>query len=444
MAGARSTALQALLRVEKEDGYSNLVLDAALDSAALSRRDSALASAIYYGVLERRIFLDYLLGFYSRTPVAKLSPAVRDILRIGAYQIRFLDKIPDSAAVNECVQLAKENGAFRAAGFVNAVLRSLLRAPEKFCLPDREKQPLLWRSIVSSCPQNLISFWRKAYGPRLADEILEGSAAKPDLFLRVNNTRAGEQELLDRLLGEGIAAEPAPWPEGAVRVRGAGDLRRSACFAEGLFHVQDMASQLCCRVLAPEPGERVLDVCAAPGGKAFTLAERMENRGRVEAFDLYPARVRLIRQGAERLGLSAVRAAVRDAAAPPQGLAPADRVLCDVPCSGLGVIRRKPEIRYKFQASIDSLPDLQYRILCKASESVRSGGTLVYSTCTLNPAENGEVASRFCRENAGFEPLAISLPEGVRRVAAEPENQLTLFPRAGGSDGFFISAFRKR
>ena len=444
MAGARSPALKALLRVEEEKGYSNLVLDAALGATALSPRDRALAAAIYYGVLERRITLDYILGFYSRTPVAKLSPAVREILRVGAYQLRYLERVPASAAVNECVKLAKENGEARAAGLVNAVLRSMLREPDKARFPDRKAQPLRWRSVFYSCPEDLISFWQKSYGACLADKILEGTAAKPDLFLRVNNTRISEQQLLDKLHGEGIDAEPAPWPDGAVRVRGAGDLRRSGCFADGLFHVQDIASQLCCRILAPEPGERVLDVCAAPGGKTFTLAERMENRGEIEAFDLYPARVRLIQTGAGRLGLSIVHAASRDAAAPQPGPDPADRVLCDVPCSGLGVIRRKPEIRYKFEASIDSLPDLQYRILSKASESVRNGGVLVYSTCTLNPAENEGVAGRFTRENRCFEPLALSLPEGVERAHGEPENQLTLFPRAGGSDGFFISAFRKR
>ena len=445
MAGARSAALKALLRVEKEDSYSNLVLDSALNSSGLDGRDQALATAIFYGVLEKRITLDFVIGTFSRTPVEKLSPTVREILRIGVYQIRFLEKIPPSAAVNECVLLAKKNGEFRAAGFVNAVLRNLLRTPERVRLPSEEREPVKYRSILYSCPEELVAFWREQYGPELADRILRGSSEKPDFFIRVNNTRTSEQQLLERLRAEGIEAEPAPWPDGALRVvKNAAALKHSACFREGLFHVQDIASQLCCRLLDPRPGERAADVCAAPGGKTFTIAEWMENRGEVVSCDVYPQRVGLIGSGAERLGLSAVRTLVRDAADPQTDLPAADRVLCDVPCSGLGVIRRGPEIRYKFPMSLDSLPDLQYRILCKSAPLVERGGVLVYSTCTLNPAENAGVAGRFLREAEDFEPLSLCLPGGIERVLDEPANQLTLIPEPHGSDGFFISAFRKR
>ena len=445
MAGARSAALKALLRVETEDSYSNLVLDSVLDSSGLDGRDQALATAIFYGVLEKRITLDSIIGTFSRTPVRKLSPTVREILRVGVYQIRYLEKIPPSAAVNECVTLAKKNGEFRAAGFVNAVLRNLLRSPEKVRLPDENREPVRYRSIRYSCPEELVTFWREQYGPETADRILRGSSEKPDFFIRVNNTRTSEQQLLERLRAEGIEAEPVPWPEGALRVtKNAGALRNSPCFQEGLFHVQDLASQLCCRALDPQPGERVVDVCAAPGGKTFTLAERMENRGEVVSCDVYPQRVRLVDSGAKRLGLTAVHAQVRDAADPQEKLPPAARVLCDVPCSGLGVIRRKPEIRYKFPMSLDSLPDLQYRILCKSAALVERGGVLVYSTCTLNPAENAGVAGRFLREAEDFEPLPLCLPGGIERAVEEPPHQLTLIPEPHGSDGFFISAFCKR
>lgn len=444
MASARKTALKALLRVDRESGYSNLVLDSEFGADGLPARDRALAAALFYGVLEKRITLDYFLSFYSKIPLGKLSPAVLEILRLGLYQLRFLDRIPPSAAVNESVRLAKENGEFRAAGFVNAVLRGALREPEKAKLPDPEREPLRWRSVYYSCPEPLVVFWRNAYGPALADDILQGMSQKADLFLRANTTRISSAALAEGLRGEGVETEPAPWPEDALRVKNSCDVRASSLFSQGLFHVQDISSQLCCRVLNPQPGELAADVCAAPGGKTFTLAELMENCGRVEAFDLYDARVGLIRSGAERLGLSSVHPSARDALSPAEGLLPADRVLCDAPCSGLGVIRRKPEIRYKFPASIDSLPDLQYRILCRSSSRLKRGGTLVYSTCTLNPAENGEIADRFVHENADFEPLAFSLPSGVRRRLPEPENQLTLFPQPGGPDGFFLSAFRKK
>ena len=445
MPGARSAALKALLRVDGEAGYSNLVLDSVLEASELEIRDRALATALFYGVLEKRITLDYVIGLFSKIPVRKMSPAVREILRMGVYQLRYLEKIPPSAAVNESVKLTRKNGENRSAGFVNAVLRAVLRSPEKIRLPDAEREPLRCRSVKYSCPEGLVAFWQKAYGPETADRILAGAAAKPDIFIRVNNTRISEQQLIDKLKAEGIVAEPAPWPDGALRVtEGAGRLTASSCCRGGLFHVQDIASQFCCRVLDPQPGERVIDVCAAPGGKAFTAAERMENSGEVVACDVYPKRVKLIAQGAERLGLGIVHALERDAASPGVALSPADRVLCDVPCSGLGVIRRKPEIRYKFPLTIDSLPDLQYRILCRSAGLVADGGVLVYSTCTLNPAENGKVAERFLLENAGFEPVGLNLPAGVERVVKEPENQITLIPGEHGPDGFFISVFRKR
>jgi 16S rRNA (cytosine967-C5)-methyltransferase len=445
MAGARSVALKALLRVDGEAGYSNLVLDSMLEAAKLESRDRALATALFYGVLEKRITLDYIIGLFSKLPVKKLSPTVREILRMGVYQIRYLEKIPSSAAVNESVTLAKKNGEFRSAGFVNAVLRAMLRSPEKIHLPDAAREPLRYRSVLYSCPEELVAFWRESYGPETADRILAGAASKPDVFIRVNNTRISEQKLIEKLRNEKIGVQPASWPDGALRVtENAAALPGSACYREGLFHVQDIASQLCCRVLDPQPGEHIIDVCAAPGGKTFTIAERMENRGEVTACDIYPQRARLIETGAERLGLTCVQARVRDAAEPKDSLPQVDRVLCDVPCSGLGVIRRKPEIRYKFPSTIDSLPDLQYLILCRSAELVVSGGTLVYSTCTLNPAENGKVAARFLAEHDGFEPAALRLPDGVNHIIEEPENQITLIPGEHGPDGFFISAFRKR
>lgn len=444
MAGARSAALKGLLRVDGEAGYSNLVLDSVLDAEPFSPQDRALATALFYGVLEHRIPLDFIIGSYSSRPVQNLSPTVREILRLGVYQIQWMKKIPPSAAVNESVKMAKKNGEYRSAGFINAVLRNFLRNPKKVRFPQPEKEPLKYRSIFYSCPKTLISFWQKKYGTACTDHILEGMSEKADAFIRVNNTRISEQQLIEKLHVEGIEAEPVSGFSGALRVQEPGKLHRSACFQSGLFHMQDLSSQLCCEMLAPKPGERIYDVCAAPGGKTFTIAERMENKGQILSFDLYPGRVGLIAEGASKLGLSAVHAAVRDAAESDEPLEPADRVLCDVPCSGLGVIRRKPEIRYKFPITIDSLPDLQYRILCKSSGLVKSGGVLIYSTCTLSPDENFGVTERFLKSNPSFEPLALPLPPVVTREIKEPENQITLIPQKHGPDGFFISAFRKR
>jgi 16S rRNA (cytosine967-C5)-methyltransferase len=299
-------------------------------------------------------------------------------------------------------------------------------------------------SVEYSCPEWIISLWNRAYGERTALLLLKSMLQKPDLYARVNNTRIGEEQLIERLRSEGIGAVPAEWPDHAIRLERGMELTDSGCYRDGLFHVQDLSSQILCALIDPQPGETVLDVCSAPGGKAFTLAERMENRGRIFAFDKYPKKAGLIRAGARRLFLSCITAGVRDAADPKENPEPADRVLCDVPCSGLGVLRRKPEIRFKSPEPIDSLPDLQYLILCKSSELVREDGMLFYSTCTLNPAENGAVAERFLAGHGKFSPQPLALPQTMRRVLKEPENQMTFLPHVHGTDGFFVAAFRRK
>lgn len=443
MSGARGTALAALLKVEVDAGYSNIVLDKALAASGLSGRDRNLASALFYGVLERQMTLDAALAPLSRRAFAKLDAAVRMVCRMGAYQIYYMDKIPDSAAVNESVELVRMAGKSKAAGFVNGVLRNLLRQKAQAPFPPQGKNELETRAIRYSCPAWLIERWDSAYGRELTDQMMESLFSRPPLYARVNTVRTTRDALLNALRAEGIEASVVPWLPHAVALAHTGAVAQGECFQKGLFHVQDLASQLCCLLLDAQPGERVYDVCAAPGGKTCTIAEGMCGEGTVYAFDLYKGKVRLIRQAAQRLGLSNVEAAQRDAASAQNTLPPADRVLCDAPCSGFGILRRKPEIRYKSAESIDSLPDLQYGILCKTASLVRPGGTLIYSTCTLNPAENGEVAARFLREHPAFVPAPVQLPGGIHRIMDEPANQLTLFPQVYDTDGFFISVFKK-
>lgn len=443
MNNARSAALSALLHVDVDEGYSNLVLDKTLSSFSLEPRDKALSSAIFYGVLERRITLDYILTQFSKTPLEKLDPQVREILRLGAYQILYMEKIPNSAAVNESVILAKENHLVKASGFINGVLRSLLRGLDQIKMPDELKDPLTFLSVEYSYPKWLISLWQKYYGTECTLGLLKSSLNRPPVFARVNNTQISEENLIERLASDGVKASPITWLKNAVSLEQTGAISESESFKNGLFHIQDLSSQLCCYFLSAKPGQRVIDVCSAPGGKSFTIAEQMDNQGELSAFDQYKGKVRLIRQGAQRLKLSIIRADMRDAAKPKEPLEPADRVLCDVPCSGLGIIRRKPEIRYKLQSSIDSLPDLQYRIVSESSKLVKDGGILIYSTCTLNPKENDQVAAEFLKNHQEFKPLKLNLPEPLVHAVNEPDNQLTLMPHVHGTDGFFIAAFQK-
>ncbi len=441
---ARSAALSALLHVDINEGYSNLVLDKTLASFSLEPRDKALASAIFYGVLERRITLDYIIGQFSKIPVKKLSPQVLEILRMGVYQILYLEKIPQSAAVNESVNLAKENHLVKASGFINAVLHSLLRNIDGIKMPDEKKEPLLSLSIQYSYPEWLISLWQAAYGADCTLGLLKSSLNKPPVFARVNNIVISEENLIEKLNSEGIKAKAITWLSHAIELQQTGAISSSPCFQEGFFHIQDLSSQICCSLLNPAAGQRVIDVCSAPGGKAFTIAELMGDQGELLAFDQYKGKVRLIQQGAQRLKLSIITASVRDAVSAEAVQEPADRVLCDAPCSGFGIIRRKPEIRYKSQAAIDSLPDLQYRILCKSSELVKAGGILIYSTCTLNPKENFQVAEKFLKNYSGFGPFTLHLPDTLFHVIDEPDNQFTMMPHVHGTDGFFVAAFQKR
>lgn len=429
---SRKTALAALNAVTQNEGYSNIVIDKAIRAADLAPRDAALASAIFYGVLEKRMTLDYAVRRFLAKPKQKMDETVLNILRIAAYQMLYLDKIPDSAAVNEAVLCAGEYMRGRYKGFVNGVLRSFSKGKET--IPPPESESVRW-----NIPQAVIDVWRRDYGAPLAERLLTAMAERAETYIRVNTVKTTAAQLLT-MLPAGTAETAV---ENALCLHGAGDPTALPGFSEGLFHVQDLSSQLLCALVGPQPGESVADVCAAPGGKSFTLAERMENCGRLDAFDLYKGRVSLIRRGAERLGLSAVSAAVRDAADGPCA-GRYDRVLCDVPCSGLGVIRRKPEIRYKKQESFAGLPALQLQILTHSASLVRPGGLLFYSTCTLHSAENAAVVAAFLENNPAFEPYALPLSGISRSVSDEPAHMLTMMPMDFGGDGFFAAGLRKK
>lgn len=439
---ARAVALSLLCRVSADKGYSNILLNQELSSGSLSALDAAFTTTLVYGVLEKMICLDFFISHFAKRSVKDIEPKALNIIRLGAYQIMFLDKVPDSAAVNESVRLAKSSGAAKAAGLVNAVLRRIVENKENLPYPDSEKDFKRFLHVKYSCPQWLLKKWIDEYGKETAKGILEGIEQKPKAVLRVNTLKITADGLIERLKDEGVTAEKLTILPNCLTADKLPNLRASKSFNEGLFTVQNTASQLCCHAADAKPGDTVIDMCAAPGGKSFTLAFNMQNRGIIKSLELYEQRLKLISDGAKRLSVDIIKTAKNDASKHNESLGLADIVMCDVPCSGLGVIGRKPEIKMKNPVEFDELPDLQYSIICESSMHVKLGGTLVYSTCTLSKAENQDVCEKFLGEHKSF---ACALPKDIRDISKCGAHEVgaTFFPHITGSDGFFVAVFKK-
>lgn len=409
MANSRKTAFKVLLKIEQDGAYSNIALNNAVKEGELTPLDAAFTSALVYGVLERKITLDYIIKQYSKIPLRKIELKTKIILRLGLLQMAFMDKVPESAAVNESVKLAKQQKLQKSSGFINAILRSFARDNCKVKYPDI-KNKAEYYSVKYSCPQPLVKLWLESYGEENAKGILEKLSGRPNIYARVNTLRTTAEKLIDALADDKVKAEKVDFPENSVRLADTGSIERLKAYKGGLFHIQDLSSQLCAYFLSAEMGQTVLDICSAPGGKTFTTAEYMHNSGKIIACDMYEHKLKLIEKGAKRLGIDIVETCLRDGSSDENPLPMADRILCDVPCSGLGVLSRKPEIRYKDDLIDTNLADIQYKILCESAKYLKKGGKLVYSTCTLNPQENNKNTAKFLAEHSDFEGVALELP----------------------------------
>lgn len=439
---SRQTAFTALMRVERDSSYSNIALDMILSKSSLSQRDKNFVSGIFYGVIEKCLLLDYNISAYSDIPLNKLDMEIITILRMGLYQIFFMNGVPAPVAVNETVELCHKNKLSSAAGFVNGILHAALEYGS-IKLPNPKKGRSKFYSIEFSCPERIVKIWRQSYGDDITKDILCSLDGRPPINARVNTLKTSIDELKKSFEDSGVHAEYSELTENCLILSNTGSIEKLPQYRKGFFHIQDTASQLCCKMLEVGENQTVLDVCAAPGGKSFTLAQMMNNKGRIVSCDLYESRLGLVENGAKRLSIDIISTVAGDSSKI-SDLPMADRVLCDVPCSGLGIIRRKPELRYKEDLGVDTLPDIQYLILCNSAKFVKSGGILVYSTCTLNPWENNQNARKFLSEHEEFEPYALKLPDNIKRGIEENENELTLFPHINDTDGFFISAFRRK
>lgn len=421
MSNARNTALKALLCV-RESAYSNITLNKFLKEDDLSSVDRALATAIFYGVLDRTITLDYVLSKYIKTPLNKVQPLALEALRIALYQIMFMEKIPDSAAVNESVKIIKKSKQKHLSGFVNGVLRNILR--EGIVLPEGDDTVSL--SIKYSCPEWIVSSFIADYGIANTIELLKASLQTPPVTLRVNTLKTDTDKLREILQQEGIDTKSSEL-DNAIEVVGGIDITKSASYHDGLFHVQDIASQTAVKILSPRSDETVLDVCAAPGGKAFTMAQYMSDSGKIIACDLHQKRVELIKKGAKRLNITNIQALQNDATVINDVFGKFDAILCDVPCSGLGVIRRKPEIKYKDISEYADITLIQSTILKNAASYLKGNGRILYSTCTLKKCENEGVIQRFLDKHPQY----------------ELKYQHTFMPHIDGSDGFYCALLQK-
>ncbi|MBQ9673985.1 MAG: 16S rRNA (cytosine(967)-C(5))-methyltransferase RsmB [Ruminococcus sp.] len=440
MSMPRKVAFDVLYKIQEDEGYSSIVVNKALCEQGLKGLDSAFASAIIYGVLEKRITLDYVIRRHSTLRLKKIEPKTLIVLRMGAYQLLFMDKVPDNAAVNESVKLVKKLKLFRSVGFVNAVLRGI--AGDDKCLNFNNIKIKEERfSVQYSVPIDIIKMWLTEYGEKVVVDMLKKLDGRPPLYARVNTEKTAVECLAENLHLEGVVTEPTVLPT-MLKLSRTGAVEQLESFKKGEFYIQDLSSNIAVTTLCPKSGEVLYDVCSAPGGKAFASALLMKNHGVVRGFDLYPHRVGLIEEAAKRLGLGIVKAEVHNALAGFEDEV-VDVVICDVPCSGLGLMRRKPEIRYKENIFDNSLKEIQYEILTAASKLLKKGGRLMYSTCTLNPDENGHIVEKFLNENNGFVGKELVLPDNVYRTIEEKSYECTLFPQTNDSDGFYFAVLKR-
>ena len=432
---ARETALTVLSAMRKEEGWANSLLKEQILRDRLDRRDAALATRLVYGVVQNRMKLDFYLQQVLTGKVKSLRPVMRDILHLGLYQLYFMDKIPASAAVNESVALAKRycKKMANAPGLVNGVLRSAQRLGES----RKEPESLAQRY---SHPESLVALFRGYVGEEKLEPMLRANNEAPQTVIQVNTLKTTAARLLESLEREGVGAVPHPWMKNCLVLGSTGAIEQLDGFRRGEFYVQDAAARLAVDVAEIKPGMRVVDCCAAPGGKSFAAAMALEGQGEIFASDLHEHRVGLIEKGARRLGFDNITAFQRDASLEKkEWKGTMDAVIVDVPCSGYGIIRKKPDIRYKDPDTMKELPGLQLQILTAQARQVKKGGVLIYSTCTLVRRENEGVVEKFLKAHPEFTLEKLPLP------AVFPENNgmMRLLPGQYQTDGFFIARFRR-
>lgn len=439
MGSAREAAMLTLAACERQGAWSDGYLKRILREQGLDRRDAALAARLCYGVLQNKLLLDWHLVRFCKSKLTSLDVRVLCNLRVAVYQFLFLDRVPPSAAVNEAVELTKKYCRNpRASGMVNGILRAMLRE-EKLLEPDGSDK-VKYLSLKYSHPVWLVEEFSAALGLEGAEALLAEDNRQPPTTAQVNPLRVNPAELAEALCRDGVEVQFHPWLSGCLLLRSTGDLERLPVFQSGCFYIQDAAARLAVTVAGVTPGSRVLDCCAAPGGKSFAAAIDAENRGELFSCDIHPHKIKLIEAGRDRLGLSVISPCLQSAVEQKEDwIDYFDTVIADVPCSGLGIIRKKPDIRYKDLEALKGLPRIQRAILDNCSRYVRSGGVLLYSTCTLLRRENEDVIHDFLAEHPHFALEPFQLPH-----FGEQPGWFTFWPHIHGTDGFFVAKLRRK
>ncbi|MBW2038048.1 MAG: 16S rRNA (cytosine(967)-C(5))-methyltransferase RsmB [Deltaproteobacteria bacterium] len=444
---ARTKALEVLIRWEKRGSLMDPLFDGlVMEDPLLRDLDKAFVREIVYGVLRWQGRLDWIISAYSRIRPQRIERAVICILRMGIYQLLFMDRVPSHAAVDEAAKLAKEMGREDLVPFVNGILRGIAEGRKEVSFPDLKTDPLHHISLYYSHPGWMVRRWINQWGVEETIALCQANNQIPPFTIRVNTLKGSRKEAIQRLQGEGVEARPTPFCPMGLILSNPPPLAKWGPFQEGWFQVQDEASQLVSCILGPQPGERALDICAAPGGKTTHLAQMMKDQGEIVAVDVSSAKLSLLQGNCRRLGISMIKAMALDAASPlpfpPESF---DRVLVDVPCTGLGTLRRNPDGKWRVkEADVPRLQKVQRKILTQAAPMVKKGGVLVYSTCTLTPEENKGVVEPFLSDQKEFRIEGVSpfLPSGCESLVDEREYFLTL-PHCHGTDGFFAARMRR-
>ena len=433
----RELILEILLEIEEEGEHSHIAIRNALSKYQfLPKQERSFITRVCEGTLEYRIYIDYVIDSFSKVPVNKMKPQIREILRSAVYQLKFMDSVPDSAVCNEAVKLAQRKGFYNLKPFVNGVLRTIAREIGKLELPSREEDEVRYLSVKYSMPEYLVEKWKAAYGVKTTEKILEDFLTERPITVRCRTHKASLKEIVTSLKAQGVTVQQAPYLPYALKISDYNHILTLDAFLQGKILVQDISSMLVAQTAAPKKGDYVIDVCAAPGGKSTHIAELLQGSGHVLARDLTDNKVDMIEENIERHGLNNMSAEVWDATVfDADSAGKADILICDLPCSGLGVLGRKKDIRYKMTPeSVDEIAALQRQILDTVHTYVKPNGVLVYSTCTIDEAENEDNVRWFIEKHPEFE---------LDKSFAEGTGMKQILPGEHGSDGFFIARFIK-